>query len=104
MYTVIQTPPFMRSAPQFWSEEEIEEFIVFMAENSDAGDVIKGTKSLRKVRWAANGKGKSGGARVIYFTKNSEGQVILLVAYAKNVCDNLPTSFINQLKDKYGNI
>jgi len=67
MLTVIETPTFQRLAAEFWSEEERLEFVSWIAENSEAGDVIKGTGGLRKVRWSRPGMGKRGGARVIYF-------------------------------------
>ena len=31
-------------------------------------DVIPGTGGIRKLRWRAKGKGKSGGVRAIYYT------------------------------------
>ena len=49
-----------------------------------AGDVIRGSGGLRKVRVPAKGKGKRGGARVIYFWVTADDQIFLLYAYAKN--------------------
>lgn len=45
--------------------------------------------------------GKRGGARVVYFVRNAAGEVLLLVAYAKGNADNLPTEFLNRLKELY---
>ena len=59
------------------------------------------TKALRKVRWARAGMGKSGGARVVYFVRSAAGEVVLIVAYAKGDADNLPTEFLNRLKELY---
>jgi hypothetical protein len=36
-------------------------------EQPDAGDIIPGSGGCRKLRWAAKGHGKRGGARVIYY-------------------------------------
>ncbi len=53
--------------------------------------------SATKVRWSTAGQGKSGGARVIYF--NAVDEVIwLLIVYKKAKFDNLPTSFLLELK------
>ena len=49
-----------------------------------AGAVIPGTGGLRKVRWAMPGKGKRGGARVIYYHHEADYPLILLAGYAKN--------------------
>jgi hypothetical protein len=56
---------------------------------------------LRKVRWSRAGMGKRGGARAVYLVHNSRGEIALLVAYAKAKFDNLPTDFLNRLKEKY---
>jgi hypothetical protein len=101
MYTVVETPTFIRTAAAIWNADEIDEFIRFIALNSDSGDVIKGTKSLRKIRWSRNGMGKRGGARVIYFVRAHLGEIKLITAFAKGDTDNLPTAFINKLKELY---
>jgi hypothetical protein len=51
----------------------------------DSGDVIPGAGGTRKLRWAAKGKGKRGGARVIYVYVAVAGRIYLLRCYAKNV-------------------
>lgn len=101
MLTVIETPTFLRTASAFWSEDEISEFVSFIAKNPDAGDEITGTKSLRKVRWARKGMGKRGGARVIFFVRTRRGEIVLVTAYAKGNTENLPTAFLNRLKELY---
>jgi hypothetical protein len=45
----------------------------FIAEHPAAGDVVPGSGGIRKVRWSRAGSGKSGGVRVIYFTRTAEG-------------------------------
>lgn len=59
--TVRETPIFSRRADALLSADDRDELIVFLAENPLAGDVIKETGGVRKVRFAAKGKGKSGG-------------------------------------------
>lgn len=60
-----------------------------IARNPLAGSLIPGTGGVRKVRWAASGRGKRGGARVIYYFHDEEMPLFLLTAYAKNVADDL---------------
>ncbi len=50
------------------------------------------TPSLSPEHWARAVSGKSGGVRVIYFTRNAEGEVVLLTLYAKAKTDNLTGS------------
>ena len=49
----------------------------------EAGDVIADTGGVRKVRWGRGGSGKRGGARVIYFYRDADFPVYLLMIYAK---------------------
>jgi len=95
--TVAETPIFQRYAAEVWSEAERNQFISFIAANPEAGDLIRGSGGCRKVRWSTAGKGKSGGARVIYFNSD-EGTIWLLIVYKKAKFDNLPTSFLVELK------
>jgi hypothetical protein len=101
MLTVIETQTFRRTAKAFWSDDEVDAFVAFISASPNAGDVVVGTRSLRKVRWTRSGMGKRGGARVVYFVKTTHAEVVLLVAYAKGSVDNLPTEFLNKLKDLY---
>jgi hypothetical protein len=67
----------------------------------DAGDVIPGTLGCRKVRWKASGRGKRGGARVIYFLRDAAGQIVLVAAYAKNERDDVPRAWLRRLKQEW---
>jgi DNA-binding transcriptional regulator YiaG len=94
---VAETPIFRRYAVEVWSEAERSGFISFIAANPESGDAIRGSGGCRKVRWSTSGQGKSGGARVIYFNAN-DGTVWLLIVYKKAKFDNLPTTFLAELK------
>ena len=89
MHTVVETLLFQRQWPLYWTEEERGAFAAYIAEHPTAGDVVPGSGGIRKVRWGRSGSGKSGGVRVIYFTRNAEGEVVLLTLYAKSKTDNL---------------
>lgn len=66
-----------------WSDEEREEFIDYIAQQPDAGEVIPGADGARKVRWTRQGTGKRGGVRVIYFHWVGDELVQLVMVYAK---------------------
>ena len=100
-YTVIETPEFLIWYKKVWSEDERDEFINWIADNPDTGDVIPGSNGIRKIRWKRTGMGKQGGARVIYYVKNQQGQIVLLLVYAKAKFDNLRPEFLKKLKEKY---
>ncbi|MDX2143209.1 MAG: type II toxin-antitoxin system RelE/ParE family toxin [Rhodospirillaceae bacterium] len=82
--TVVQMATFTRDVASVWSEAELAAFVDYIARNPEAGDIVQGTGGVRKIRWAAKGKGKRGGARVIYFFYNPNNPVYLVSIYAKN--------------------
>lgn len=58
---------------------------------------MQGTGSVRKLRWASKGKGKSGGSRIIYFFYNEKIPMFLLTIFGKNEKINLSKSERNEL-------
>jgi len=101
MLTVIETPDFLVWSEQVWSDDERDAFVDWIAAHPDEGSVIPHTGGLRKVRFKRKGMGKQGGARVIYYLRNREGEVVLLLVYAKAKFDNLRPEFLRKLKEKY---
>lgn len=83
MQTVVETPTFMRQADKLFSEDEKRELIDFLAKNPLAGDKIPGTGGVRKLRFSSSGRGKRGGARVIYYYLDEAMPVYALLAYTK---------------------
>lgn len=84
-----------------WQDTEREEFIDWIADNPLAGDVIPRAGGLRKVRWARSGMGKRGGVRVIYYTRLTKGELVLVLVYAKAKFDNLRPEFLLKLKEYF---
>ena len=99
MRTVTETELFQRYASDIWSEQERLDFVIWIAANPEAGDVIPGSGGCRKVRWSRAGIGKRGGARIVYFNVAQE-TIWLLIVYTKAKFDNLPSSFLAQLKSE----
>ena len=60
-----------------------------LVQRPTAGSVIPGSGGLRKLRWAVAGRGKRGGARVIYFWHPESARILMLFAYAKNEGEDL---------------
>ncbi len=85
----IETPVFTEDLLTLLSDEEYTEFQQYLAENPLAGEVIQQTGGLRKVRWAAGGKGKRGGVRIIYYHLTVDFQIQLLLIYKKGIKDDL---------------
>ena len=83
MQTVAETPTFTRQAAKLFTEDETRGLINFLAENPLAGDLIRGTGGVRKLRFATSGQSKRGGSRVIYYYLNETMPIYLLLAYGK---------------------
>ena len=89
MLTVVETSAFVRRAQKLLSTEEHEDLLFFLALHPQSGDEIPGTGGVRKVRYAARGKGKSGGVRVIYYFFDEENPLYAIFLYGKNEQANL---------------
>jgi hypothetical protein len=96
--TVVETPFFLRKAATLLDEEERSGLVVFLGLNPDAGAVVPEAGGVRKVRWAAQGKGKRGGCRVIYYFHNETFPLFRLTVYAKNQEANLTRAERNEFK------
>ncbi len=85
----VETPTFTRLITALMSDEDYGAFQTGLAANPEAGDLIEGTGGLRKIRAALPGRGKRGGARIIYYYFVTASQIVLLLAYPKNDQDDL---------------
>ena len=96
--TVIETPTFSRLWRDYWDEDERGEFVAWLAENAEAGDVIRGSGGCRKVRWKRAGTGKRGGVRVIYYNRLANESIYLLLIYAKGVRDEIDANTLDWIR------
>ncbi len=62
----VETPVFTRAVTALLDEEQYRALQLALALRPEQGDVIRGSGGLRKLRWGLAGRGKRGGARVIY--------------------------------------
>lgn len=79
-------------------DDELGELEIFLCKNPNAGDVMEGTGGVRKFRWALDGRGKSGGARVVYLDIVFAEHIYLLTVFPKNEKANLSKLERNQIK------
>ena len=71
------------------SEDDLKKLEENLLVNPQLGDVIEGTGGARKMRVQIENRGKSGGGRVIYVDIFEKEKLYFLLAYPKNVQDDL---------------
>jgi hypothetical protein len=98
LHTVVETPEFVSRARSLFSDAERTDLIDHLAANPSAGEPIPGTGGARKLRWAASGRGKRGGARIITFYTGLSLPVFLLSAFGKNEKADLTPGERNELR------
>jgi hypothetical protein len=97
LITVAETPEYIRRAAKLLSHSERDELVEYVAANPKAGDLIQGTGGIRKLRWARSGRGKSGGARVIYYFHSEVLPLYLLTVFGKGEKADLSQAERNEL-------
>ena len=79
----IETPTFTKSITGLLTDNEYRLLQNELLQNPEAGDIIPGGGGVRKIRFAVQGRGKRGGARLIYYWQKSKDRVFMLIAYTK---------------------
>src|SRR5690625_1357031 len=98
----IELVPFARAREAYGMDDaEFAELQAALLANPESGDVIPRSGGCRKFRWRAPGRGKRGGYRVIYFLRNAEGLIVLVLLYAKNVRENVEPGLLRELKERF---
>ncbi|MGD9967902.1 MAG: type II toxin-antitoxin system RelE/ParE family toxin [Hyphomonadaceae bacterium] len=83
MLSIVELATFLTDTDGVLEEGEREQLKIYLAANPEAGVVIRGTGGVRKLRWAASGRGKRGGGRVIYYFHDTEMPLYLFKFFTK---------------------
>lgn len=97
LVTIGETRSFLAKAEGLLSDAEREGLKVLLATEPEQGALLRGTGGIRKIRVGLQGRGKSDGARVVYYYRNAVMPLFLLTEFAKNEKDNLRPAEHNQL-------
>jgi hypothetical protein len=85
----VETPTFTRLVTALLTDDEYRALQNLLLADPQRGALIRDGGGIRKVRFAAQGRGKSGGVRAIYYWATARGQIYMLVIYPKSVKDTL---------------
>lgn len=94
----IETPVFTKLITELLPDDSYRLLQDDIAKNPQAGDLIPAGGGIRKLRFALPGKGKRGGARLIYYWQTSEDKTYMLLAYTKAKKENLDPEQVAILK------
>ena len=98
----IEAPIFEKHLGSYLSEDEYSELQKELMKNPRSGDLIRKSGGVRKLRWKAKGKGKSGGVRVIYYLA-TEDNIWLLTIYGKREADTIAPHILKAIKQEMDN-
>jgi hypothetical protein len=103
---LIETSAFTRQITALLNDEEYGGFQLRITANPELGALIRGGGGIRKVRVAVGSRGKSGGARVIFYWAVRKDVILLLYAYPKNTVADLTPKQVSRLakvvKEEFG--
>jgi mRNA-degrading endonuclease RelE of RelBE toxin-antitoxin system len=103
MFSFIETRLFTKLVVDYLSDDDYGSLQEALMRDPDAGPVIPGSGGVRKLRRAAEGRGKRGGYRVIYYVRRVHGVIWMLTMYPKNVAENIPAHVLRQIREEVEN-
>lgn len=95
---IIETSVFTRRVLKLLSDENYRSLQQFLVADPEAGDLIRHSGGLRKIRWSGEGRGKRGGVRIIYYWAPARETILMLLMYGKNEQDDLTPGQLRILK------
>jgi mRNA-degrading endonuclease RelE of RelBE toxin-antitoxin system len=99
MFEFIEAPFFTKMLDRYLDDDEYGELQSYLIKHPESGMVVPGSGGVRKIRWAAEGRGKRGGLRVIYYLRLARGHIWMLTIYGKNVSENIPAHALRLMKE-----
>lgn len=103
MFEFIETPLFTRIVGRYLEDDEYAVLQRHLDEMPESGVVVPGSGGVRKLRWRMEGRGKSGGLRLIYDLRLRQNEIWMLPIYGKNVRENIPGHLLKRMKEAIEN-
>ena len=100
MLTFIETKLFTSLVQQYLADDEYAALQQALVTTPDAGDLIRGSGGVPKLRWGVAGRGKRGGVRVIYYLRSHQDEIWMLTVYAKNEAASIPGHVLKKIKEQ----
>ena len=94
----IETTGFSRLRENYLNDTQFNLLQLYLINFPDAGDVIRGSGGVRKLRWGLPGQGKRGGLRVVYYWISKDEQILFLTVYRKTEAADLSQEAIREMR------
>jgi hypothetical protein len=99
----IETSTFSKLLSNYLTDDEYRGLQAYLLQKPEAGSIVRGSGGVRKVRWSASNKGKSGGIRAIYYWKKSEREIWMLTLYSKSERATIAGHTLKQIAEAINN-
>ena len=100
MQTFVETKLFTGLLDRYLTDDQYAALQQALIDQPDAGDLVRGSGGVRKIRWGLDGRGKRGGVRVIYYVKARRDEIWMLTLYAKNEEQSIPAHILKKIKEE----
>ena len=101
MFTFVESSIFERYLPNYLDDDEYGELQQHLMLYPEAGELVRGSGGVRKLRWARPGMGKRGGLRIIYYVQFEPNEFWMLTLYSKSRKDNVPGHILKELLEAF---
>jgi len=95
----IETTSFSSIRENYFDDSQFHVLQLYLMDRPNAGDIVKGSGGVRKLRWGLPGHGKRGGVRVIYYWIAKNHQILFLTAYTKSEASDLSRDAIKAMRE-----
>ena len=100
VFTFVETRLFTGLVSRYLSDDEYADLQRTLIADPEAGDVIRGTGGVRKLRRGIAGRGKRGGIRIIYYVRAQQSQIWMLTLYAKNEEQTIRAHVLRKIREE----
>lgn len=94
-----ETTIFTKQIKLLISDEEYAKLQLELSRRPKQGPVIRKSGGIRKLRWAVEGSGRSGGVRVLYYVMSGCCQIYMLLAFKKGDQENITAEQLAVLRN-----
>ena len=98
----VELQAFTEEVLRVADEETLRQFQAELAAHPEAGEVIRHSGGLRKVRMKLPGRGRSSGARVIYLWLPEARRFVLFMLYTKAKQTDIPPALLAEYREVIG--